>query len=903
MIAAARAGSGRRNRLAEFDTQPSQSDAAAANRDETTDDGSGAALKDRITDSIASACVRHPKRILLLATLAAVLSISAVTQIQLDPDILNLVPQNNKAVQEFKRVIEEMGTIDYHVVVIDIPEGREAGDYSDYIDATGLAWSRSTLSENVTYKVPNPVELIDTILPRAMLFLSPEQVDEVASALSDENIRASVARNRALLETPQAIAMKDVVRYDPFNLLPVFLERFEGATGDSSLDLSSGYYLAKNHRIALVLVKPRHSAQDLPFAREIIEQSKEVEKSVAAGFAKQHPDLPLPKLSYTGGYMIAYDDSELIKSDMIANVIVSVAGVLLIFLWGFRRLASIGYAAIPLGLALLVTYGVAALAFDKLASAAAGFAALLAGLGIDFIMMVYGRYVDERNTGVEMEPALRTAMRTTFPAISIAAVTTAATFYAFLATDFQGMSQLGFLTGTGVLIFLVSVMFVLPALLVINEGPTRKRRPPRHFHHDFGAKQLVSFSINHPRVVVSIWGALVLGMAFFASRVEFSDRIQDLRSKENRGIQVQDRLTREMGQAFDFMMFTVEDPTLDGILDKTADATKKLDRLVRSGELASYQAITTFIPPASQQRATIERLAAGREGAFDPVRIERTFRAALVENGFRPDSYDTYLPIFAQSLSPRETLALDQIENRDVRKLIGRYVKKTANGYMSVIYLYAPGGYWGRSIPPALADMGEAGDGAILTGVNVMSGALRSITRNDALRATTLSFAIVFLLMLISFKGSPRLTLLAFIPFGAGIVVMLGAMAILGLKFNFMNIFIGLMLIGVATDYAIYMLQRYMESPDTFALDAADTAKAVVMAAATTFWGYGTYALSHYPGLRSIGYASAFGVGISAIAAITLLPAILTIKPHPVKGDARHTAVPGANTVESDPQI
>ena len=41
--------------------------------------------------------------------------------------------------------------------------------------------------------------------------------------------------------------------------------------------------------------------------------------------------------------------------------------------------------------------------------------------------------------------------------------------------------------------------------------------------------------------------------------------------------------------------------------------------------------------------------------------------------------------------------------------------------------------------------------------------------------------------------------------------------------------------------------------------------------------GYGSFAISHYPGLRSIGYASTFGIGLSGLAAITLLPAILVM--------------------------
>jgi predicted RND superfamily exporter protein len=102
-------------------------------------------------------------------------------------------------------------------------------------------------------------------------------------------------------------------------------------------------------------------------------------------------------------------------------------------------------------------------------------------------------------------------------------------------------------------------------------------------------------------------------------------------------------------------------------------------------------------------------------------------------------------------------------------------------------------------------------------------------------------------------------------------------MALLRLEFNFMNVFVGLMIIGVATDYALYMLHRYLENPAGFASAAPETAKAVAMAALTTIIGYGSFALSHYPGLRSIGYASLFGILFSGLAAITLLPAILVL--------------------------
>ena len=72
------------------------------------------------------------------------------------------------------------------------------------------------------------------------------------------------------------------------------------------------------------------------------------------------------------------------------------------------------------------------------------------------------------------------------------------------------------------------------------------------------------------------------------------------------------------------------------------------------------------------------------------------------------------------------------------------------------------------------------------------------------------------------------------------------------------------------------------------------------MAACTSILGYGTFALSNYPGLRSIGYASTFGVGFSALAAITLLPAILTFKAPHKTTDQPPSVQSDENAIESE---
>lgn len=829
----------------------------------------------KLLDFITDVCLRHSRAILVGAGLLAALSLAAAATIRFDPDLLNLVPQNNREINDFRRVLEEMGTIDYHIVVMTLPDGTDPADYEALVADMAASYEASPLIRDVTWQVPDPLDLIDEILPRAFLFLTPQELGEVEKRLSDEGIRESVARNRQLLQTPQGTAMKDVVRYDPFNLLPVFLDRLRSAGGGFRIDATSGYYLSEDRTTLLILTRPTRPAQDVPFSQQVIATAHEIEQQALSRFEKESPGTPVPQIDYTGGYAIAFADAELIRQDVISNVLFSVFGVLALFVYGFRRLASVGYAALPLLLALSLTFGLAGLLYGELSSLSAGFAALLAGLGIDFIMVFYGRYVDERNRGAAMPDALRETIRRILPGLTIAATTTAGTFFGFLATDFAGMTQLGLLTGIGILLFFVSVILVLPSLIVQGERRERKR-PPQLYHHAFGSTGLMRRAMQRPGLTIAIWLAISIAAAIAAFGLHFSDDLQNLRARGNSGMVVQERLTQKFGQSFDFMMYIVEAPSIEQVLERTSGTLPSLEALRRDRVIASYQSISTFVPPLPRQREVIERLREGADDAFSYERIETTFRRALIENGFVPDAWDDYLVLFRQALAPGEPIRLDSPEAASLTALTGRFLHRTDQGWMSVVYLYPSEGVWPRSVPPQLIDLERQHPGTTLTGVNRVSEILREIVRQDAINATLLGLGLVVVLMYIGFRRVSSV-ILAFVPFVAGAIGMLGAMSLLRLEFNFMNVFVGVMIIGVATDYSIYMIRRFDENPAAFPHAGLETGKAVVMAALTSIVGYGSFALSHYPGLRSIGYASLFGVGLSGLAAVTLLPAILIL--------------------------
>jgi len=832
-------------------------------------------LIERATDLI----LRRPWTILIVTGVIVLASMGVATRLQLDPDVLNLMPENNREVNEFRSIIRETGTLDFHVIVIDFPKGSRPDTYTSILDSIGESLQKSDMIETVTWKMPNPISLIDKVMPYSMLVLDAKQLDAVAGKLSDESIRSSIARNKSLLQTPQSSIAEELIRVDPFNLLPVYLDTLKRAGGGPKIDYTSGYYISSDQTTALIIAKPRKAAQDLPYSRKVMEATVEITERASKEFSAANPGVPLPTYGYTGGYAIAAADEKIIRRDMTVNSIASMVGVLLLYLWAYRRPSAMLYAAVPMTAAIVITFAMGVLVFGKLSAASTGFAALLAGLGLDFMTVLYERYVDERNHGAGVIDAVKVLMRHGLPGVVVGALTTAATFYAFLATDFRGMTELGFLTGSGILVFLLCVVFVLPALLVIIEQHREGKRRLRV--HAFGSGRIVLASMRRPKQVIIAWIVLTLVFGYAAKDLKFSDSLQNLRSKGNVPLGLQEYVTKKFGQSFDFMMYGVEGTSAADAIAKTESAMPDLDRLVKDGTIGSYQSIATFVPSEQKQREVMARLAAGSTAEFSTTRIEATLRAALAENGFRPDVYDGYLTGFNKALRPEEPLTVDTLQRLGLGEGLQRFVKKTPKGTMSIVYVYPMEAKWPRTLPKGLQDFRAKHPEGALTGVNLVSEALRNITYADATRASLLGLVLVFGLVWIGFKSFSR-ACLVFVPFIAGCACMLGCMALLKLDFNFMNIFSGLMLVGTATDYAVYMIQRYDEAPEHFNRTATETGRAVVLAAMMSIIGFATFAISHYPGVRSLGISSVVGIALSCLASITLLPALL------ISGKFRH---------------
>jgi uncharacterized protein len=827
---------------------------------------------------------RRYRAIFAVTAVLAAVSIALTARLSFDTDMLNLLPRKDPAVRSYIETLQDFGSNIYLLVAVRIPEGAVVEPYESLTDELAARLSRLPELKSVQHRIGDPEELLQTFFPKSVLFLDAAGRQALAARLSDEGIRRRVSELRRQLATPQGLAVKELAKLDPLGLSEIFLGRLQSSRGTLNVDWTSGYYLSRDHRLLLILAEPVKSPQDIQFDERL---GAKVNAAIAATVARWDeiagPQAPRrPRVAVGGPYMTALGDASLIRSDMIVNIATSALGVMLLFLFTFRRLGALAYAFVPLLCGLALTFGFSKLTIGALSSATSCVAALLIGLGIDFVIVSYGRYVEERRRGRDLETALLAMSGSSGRAVLVGAVTTTATFYAFTITGFTGLRQMGFLTGTGILFCAASVFVLLPAMLAWSEDHHQRRRTePKLFLHSFGSERLMRLCLRRPRAALAVGAAITLGALALASRITFDESLKTMRPHGNRGIDVTEEAARRFGSGFDSMMLVLTGRTPEEAIELSDRATGGAQALVDEGILYGFSGVTALIPPPQKQAETLAWLARERAaGALDLTRIRASFASALAAEGLRREPFDPGLDLLGRAINLPGPIGLaDFAASPQTQLLLDRFLKQTDRGWKAVIYLYPPANRWRREPPPqALALARRLGPRAVLAGANRVNLQVRTLVVRDAWVAGILGYVLVAIILWIDFR-SVRYALMALVPLTIGLVWMVGGMALFGIQMNFINIFVTTMIIGIGVDYGIYILHRYLESRslprEEFEAGLLETGKAVLAAALSTIVGFGSIIFSHYPGLRSTGKVAILGALATSLIAINLLPAAL----------------------------
>jgi predicted RND superfamily exporter protein len=116
-----------------------------------------------------------------------------------------------------------------------------------------------------------------------------------------------------------------------------------------------------------------------------------------------------------------------------------------------------------------------------------------------------------------------------------------------------------------------------------------------------------------------------------------------------------------------------------------------------------------------------------------------------------------------------------------------------------------------------------------------------------------------------------------------------GVSVVFSISFNFANVIVLPLLLGIGVDSGVHMVHRYRESSTRIdasssaetagrSLLGTSTAQAVFFSALTTIASFGSLALSSHVGFSSLGKLLVIGVTLTLVCNLVVLPALIAYR-------------------------
>ncbi len=218
---------------------------------------------------------------------------------------------------------------------------------------------------------------------------------------------------------------------------------------------------------SFIIVSPKFDFTQIRPAENAIES---VRKAIAE---VQDPNLPAVKVWITGEVGLEDDELSGMSTGTFTASIFSIVLVLFILLVAYRSVLLTVATLITLALGMLFCGAFAAFSVKELNLISVAFAVSNIGLGVEYAIHFCLRYRDNLTHHIHKGLALRNTLISTAPSLLLCAGTTSIGLYAFIPTDYKGVSELGLLAGTSLFICLLITLIALPALLRVIPAPAK----------------------------------------------------------------------------------------------------------------------------------------------------------------------------------------------------------------------------------------------------------------------------------------------------------------------------------------------------------------------------------------------------------------------------------------------
>ncbi|MDR2548927.1 MAG: methyltransferase domain-containing protein [Desulfobulbus sp.] len=791
-----------------------------------------------------SASINYPL-LLIVSAATALFAYLGIARLHIDTDIVATLPAHERVIADALAIFRNHPIHDQVAVDVAIdrvaPEMLEAcGErLEERMRASGLF---AEVGENdAAALVPELAHRVAETLP--LLFSREELERTIAPRLQDDAIRQRLQGAMEAMSGLDGIGQAAFLRLDPLGFKDQVLAKLISLAPSSQATFFKGHLLSQDGRHLLVVARPATAGTDGEAARKLADFFTEAGRDLSQTFASSGIRVALTP---AGAFRAALDNEAIITHDVQLALGLTTAGIALLLLIAFPRplvgLLSLLPAVAGTAMALFLY----SLFHDSISIMVLGFAGALISM-MDDHSITYLLFLDRPHATRGTDAAREVQ------AIggNMALLTTVGAFLAISLSDFPVFRELGQYTALGFICTYLFIHLIFPRIFPVMPAG-RDRVLPLH--------RLADRLFNTGRTGAVAALALALGLVFFA-KPEFRISLSEMNTVSGQ-TQADDRMFTEVwGNAGAKVHLMTTAASMADLQAQNDRLLARMEQDLRTGKVQSVFLPSMLFPGPERCRDN----AAAWRSFWTAERVQQVKTALVREGTALGLTADAFAPFFAQLNSPnrQEPPVLDSRYGR----LMG--ITTGPAGQLIQFTSLTPGQAY-----DAAAFLETYGRDGKVFDANFFSARLGATLFSTFATLLAVIAAMVGILVFVQFLDW-RLTLITLTPLVFAFICTLGTLKLIGRPLDIPALMLAVVILGMGDDFAIFTVRGCQWYGTVDHPGHVLARSAVLMAAASTFIGFGVLCFAQHSTLKSIGITSLLGIGYSLLGTFLLLPPLL----------------------------